>query len=137
MAFIDWNENFSVNIAEFDEEHKKIVRMLNSLHETISGGKNKEILTSILKETFEYAIIHLRYEEKLMLQYNYPQYKEHRVAHEAFVKKAAEFRNLNAQGLLQSQHLSTMLRDWLINHICGMDKKSSAFLLAAMKDVKS
>ncbi len=50
VAFIDWNENFSVNFAEFDEEHKKIVRMVNSLHEIIKVGKGKEIGTGVLND---------------------------------------------------------------------------------------
>lgn len=137
MSFIDWNENFSVSIAELDEEHKKIVQMLNALHENMKSGKGKEALTGMLKETMEYALTHLRHEEELMLQYNYPQYREHRLAHEVFIKRVADFRNLNAQGVLREQHLTTLLREWLINHICSVDKNYTPFLLEAMKDTKS
>ena len=137
MSFIDWNENFSVSIVEFDEEHKKIVQMLNSLHENRNLGKSKEALAAMLKEIIEYALTHLRHEEELMLQYNYPQYKEHRLAHEGFIKKVAEFRSLNAQGVLRAQHLTTLLRELLINHICNVDKNYTPFLLEAMKDAKS
>ncbi|MBP2651369.1 MAG: Methyl-accepting chemotaxis protein [Firmicutes bacterium] len=133
MALIEWNQNFSVSVAELDKEHKKLVDMINSLHESMKSGKGKEIIAKILDEITDYALKHFNHEEKLMVQYNYQTYEEHKAVHDNFVKKIAELRTLHDQKLLHAGQLLNTLQDWLINHICDVDKNYSSILSEAMK----
>ena len=68
-----------------------------------------------------------------MVQYNYPKYKEHQAAHDEFKRKVSELRKLHDQKLLQSSQLLNTLRDWLINHICNIDKQYGAFFAENIK----
>lgn len=133
MALIDWSSNFSVNIPEFDSEHKKLVAMINSLHDAMKSGKGKEAMNGLLDEVAEYALKHFSHEEKLMTHFSYPQYKEHKATHDDFAQKVTELRALHDQKVLQASQLLNILREWLINHICSTDKQYSDFFNKALK----
>ena len=133
MSLIEWDAKLSVTVPEFDEEHKKLIGMINSLHEAMKSGKGKDMLTKILDEATEYTLKHFAREEKLMAQYRYPEYKEHKALHDEFVKKVTELRNKHDEKLLMASQVLNVLKDWLVNHINNVDKKYGPFLMVAMK----
>lgn len=133
MALIEWSKNFSVDVPNFDAEHKKLVNMINLLHDAMRQGKGKEVITNLLNELSAYALTHFSNEEKMMLEHKYPQYKEHKAIHDEFAKKVKEYKDLHDQKLLHSNQLLNTLRDWLISHICDVDKNYGAFLKESIK----
>ncbi len=36
MPYIEWNSNISVNVADIDTQHKKLVNLINTLHEAMT-----------------------------------------------------------------------------------------------------
>jgi hemerythrin-like metal-binding domain len=127
MALVTWSENFSVGIAQFDNEHKKLIDMLNTLHDAMREGKGKTILSNLLNDLTTYVSTHFSNEEKFMLANNYPQYTIHKKDHEDFAKKVLEYTTLHANGLFSANQLSATLRDWLLTHISDSDKKYGDF----------
>ncbi|MBE8539210.1 bacteriohemerythrin [Geoglobus acetivorans] len=128
MALITWNESFSVNIREIDEQHKKLVSMINRLHDAMLEGKGKEIMGELLNDMVEYTITHFSTEEKLMKQHNYPGYVKHKAEHELFVSKVGEFKEKYEKGQLAlTMEVLSFLKSWLTNHILNSDKKYGPF----------
>jgi len=84
MASIEWTSNFSVKIPLFDAEHQKLIKMINSLEQAMKEGTNKEILSGLLTDVLNYTLRHFAHEEKLMIQYNFPFYAEHKAVHDHF-----------------------------------------------------
>lgn len=41
MSLIQWDDNLSVNISTFDNQHKKLILMINELHEAMAQGQGK------------------------------------------------------------------------------------------------
>ncbi len=129
MSLFYWEEKYSVNVKEIDEQHKKLINILGDLHTAMLGAKAMDILEKILKELIDYTDYHFKTEEKFMTQYNYPQYKEHKESHDDFTKKVSDFYTDFKQGKkFISVELLFFLKDWLINHILGEDKRYSEFL---------
>ncbi len=86
MAFLEWNPRFSVKIAEIDQQHKKLIGLINRLHESMQPVSNhdelktaiKELSTQalVINEMVEYSSYHFFTEEKYMRQYMYPGYEK-------------------------------------------------------------
>ncbi|MCW3982363.1 MAG: bacteriohemerythrin [Candidatus Bathyarchaeota archaeon] len=128
MPLLQWNDNFSVGVAEIDAQHKNLVSYLNDLHFAMTQGKGNSILKSLLDRLVGYTQVHFATEEKYMKQWNYPGYVYHKGEHEVFVKKVAEFKTKfeGGQAVLSIEILS-FLKDWVVKHIQGTDKKYGPF----------
>lgn len=129
MALFVWNDNFSVNIKHVDEQHKKLVNMLNNLHDAMRLGKGSQILGKILVELVGYVETHFTTEEKLMSTYRFPEYNSHKLEHTKLTQKAVELQENVQQGQsVLTIEVMNFLKNWLQSHILGTDKKYGPFL---------
>lgn len=129
MALFVWSDKFSVNIKEIDSQHKKLVDLLNSLHDSMKAGKGNEVLGKTLTELIQYVGTHFATEEKLMSAHGYPEYNTHKAEHEKLAQKAIELQKDFQQGApVLTVEVLGFLKDWLQNHILGTDKKYGPFL---------
>ena len=130
MAYIEWNSNISVNIMEIDNQHKKLIEVINELHDSMIKGKSKDILNGLLNDLTNYTVEHFGLEEYYMDKFNYINSSIHKKEHKDFIKKVAEYHNDLKNGkFLLSVQVMNFLKDWLINHIQGSDKKYSEFFI--------
>jgi hemerythrin-like metal-binding protein len=129
MPFLTWNDRLSVNIAEIDGQHKKLVAMLNKLFEAMTEGQADEAMIDLVGEMKLYAVSHFALEERLMKQHDFPGLADHKAEHAVFVDKASEVDRYCRQGQFSmSQDVLTFLSKWLLNHILDTDRKYGPFL---------
>ncbi|HTZ18157.1 MAG TPA: bacteriohemerythrin [Dissulfurispiraceae bacterium] len=129
MALINWSEDYSVHVKEMDEQHKKLIAMINDLNDAMKSGKSKDIMDKILKGLIDYTVFHFGAEEKLMKSNNYPGYQQQKTQHESLTKKVMEYQErLNSGKMVMGVEVMNFLKDWLINHIKGLDTKYGPFL---------
>ena len=123
MALMEWDDSLSVNVAEIDEQHKKIVDHLNNLNDAMMERKGKEVMENILEGLLEYAATHFATEEKYFDKYNYLKTVSHKKEHTNFVTNILEFKKGFDDGKLTlSMDVMFFLKDWLAKHISGSDK---------------
>jgi len=128
MALIQWNDSLSVKVAEIDQQHKRLIAMINELHDAMKQGKGKDVLGKIINGLSSYAVMHFSTEEKYFDRFGYPETESHKKKHVAFVKKVLEFKDGFEKGELNlTLNVMNFLSDWLKNHIMGTDKKYSQF----------
>ena len=70
MAFLEWNDSFSVKVGKIDNQHHELVNMLNNLNDAMKTGKSKDNMSGILDNMVDYAAIHFALEEKYFDQFN-------------------------------------------------------------------
>ena len=129
MALITWTDALSVNIKEINEQHKKLISMINELHSAMGSGKGKDAMGTILGNLVEYTKTHFAYEEGLMQKHNYPGYLNHKSLHDALTKKAVDLHTSFKEGkTLVTVEVMNFLKDWLSNHIQDTDKKYGPYL---------
>lgn len=129
MALIKWSEQFSVGVAEIDNQHKTLINMVNELHDAMSNGKGGDVLPSILKKLADYTQTHFATEERLMVARSYPSYRAHKQVHDSFARDVAELqKKCQSGGALLSIQIMNKLKDWLTNHILNTDKLLGRFL---------
>ncbi len=128
MAIIKWNDSLSVRVGMFDNQHKRLIELINTLNDAMRDGKGKDVLGSILKELSSYAIMHFSTEESYFKKYGYADAPQHMAEHRAFVDEVEGFRkDFEAGSIGLSVRVMTFLSDWLKDHIMGTDKKYSEF----------
>jgi len=129
MAYIDWNESYSVGVKTMDDQHKKLIGMINQLHDAMKEGKGSSEIGSVLSGLSDYTKYHFTAEEKLLQENNYPMLLIQENRHKEFITKLDEFqKDVSSKNLAISLKVRDFLRDWLINHISGEDKKYMKYL---------
>jgi hemerythrin len=128
MTIMTWSDALSVNIKEIDDQHKKLVSMVNQLHAAMLKGEGKTVVGPILAELTAYTVYHFSTEEEYMEKYAYPNLHSHRLEHQRFVKRVGEFKtSYDAETIGLSNEVMHFLADWLKDHIQGTDKKFSPY----------
>jgi hemerythrin-like metal-binding protein len=130
MTKFEWKEeDFSVGIKVFDEEHKKLIQVFNTLYEAISTGCVQEHLEEILHELSDYTISHFIHEEEAFRKYNYPEYEEHLAQHNEFRVKIKDLILQHKSGSFSfGMPVFHLLISWIRNHIQIVDRKYKDYL---------
>lgn len=131
MALIQWNDALSVGIAGIDQQHQRLVQMINGLNDAMGQGKGKDVIGRIIAELVAYAVTHFRTEEKYFDQFAYPDAANHKREHADFTKRVADFKaQFDAGKLGLSIEVMAFLSNWLQDHIKGSDRRYAPFLRA-------
>jgi hemerythrin len=129
MSLFEWNERFSVHIGEVDNQHRKLMEILNRLFDAMKAGKGRGVLDNVLRDLMDYTVYHFGTEERLMSEFNYHAYPMHKNEHIAFTKRVFEFeREFSAGRLSLSLELFDFLKEWLVEHIAKSDMSLGGYL---------
>jgi hemerythrin-like metal-binding protein len=126
-----WTDKLGVGVKVLDDDHKKLIDLLNRLDDGMKKGKGKETLGKVLDGLVSYTKFHFAREEEFFAKTGYPAL-EHKREHAELVKQAEELQSRHKSGEC-ALSIATLdfLKDWLIIHIQGTDKKYTEHLNAA------
>jgi hemerythrin len=117
-----WEDAYSVENEEIDNQHKIMFEIINTLIKSIQSNPTKEDVTDIINRLVEYKKEHFATEEKYFKQYNYVDSQKHIDAHSLFSenlqKLSIKYEN---DPVMLAYELVELLEDWLIDHILKMD----------------
>ena len=133
MAY-KWDSSLESGYEKVDNQHKQLVAAVNNLMEASSSGKGDRAVLETLDFLTGYAIKHFVDEEKLQVQFNYPDYLNHKRIHDEFKGKVDEFiGKVKREGPTEEiiNEVSAAIGAWLLNHIKGDDFRMAAFVKAA------
>jgi hemerythrin-like metal-binding protein len=129
MALIEWSDSLSVEDEELDTQHKRLVSLLNNLHESMRTGQGKAVLGTTLNELIDYTAQHFQAEEALCEQAGYPDLDKHREEHRKLVNQVSELRGKFEDGsLLLSVEVLQFLKDWVTEHITHSDSRYTSYI---------
>ncbi|SNB46820.1 bacteriohemerythrin [Geobacter sp. DSM 9736] len=128
---VEWREELATGNPTIDSQHKELFRRLEGLSKACQEGKGRQELHGLLQFLREYVVRHFADEERLQLEYGYPDYRHHKAQHDGFV---AEIAALDSQLASEGTTLPLMVLtnsvvfNWLGNHIIRMDSKLADFV---------
>ncbi len=127
--FIKWNDNlYSVGFEKIDNQHKKLIAVINKLFNSFSEGKAEEIIQEIIQELTDYTQYHFKTEEDIFEKINYPDKEKHINEHQDFVKQISIWKNKIEKDEKDVHYdLLNFLKNWLIKHIQKEDKAYEKF----------
>jgi len=131
MALIQWNDDYSVKVRQFDDQHKKLIGIVNQLHDAMKAGKGCQVVGDILTSLVAYTQAHFADEERLMQHHGYPGFVSHKKAHTQLVDQVRNFqRQAETDKNVITLGVMVFLKDWLVQHIQGEDVKYGPFMNA-------
>ncbi len=127
---IEWDEKYDTGIKVIDSQHRRLFMLTNQLHESIMDGKSYDTLDKIFQNLIDYTIKHFSDEERLLLIYDYPQYKEHKKGHSDLTKEMRELFIQFKTGALPAASLKVkkFLLTWIIDHILNSDMRYTKYI---------
>ncbi len=120
-----WDQaKMSTSVQSIDEQHQRLIDLINAVHETVQKGRGGDELMRQLNYLGEYAQDHFAHEEGIMASHRCPVATQNKEAHARFLR--------DYQALVQSAHqhgptaelaqdVKKLLGDWLSSHICKID----------------
>ncbi len=125
---LEWTSALSVGVPEFDNQHRGLFDLINRLYEAMQAGESRAIIADVFDKLIAYTVSHFNAEETAFEQYGYPDAPEHVRAHRELVAQATELRTEFAAGRsMIAMDVADFLRDWVVNHIQGTDRRYTDF----------
>ena len=126
---IEWDQRYSVEIAEIDREHRQLFGLLNELYAAMQEGQADQVVGKVLDRVLDYAVLHFAHEEALFTQHGYPDAAAHRAEHAELTAQAKALAQRLRSGTGDvSVGTLKFLCDWLSRHILGSDRRYAPFL---------
>jgi len=125
---IEFEAQYSVGFDEIDEDHKKLINLINWLNTALQSMEHDEI-SQAFGELAAYTNWHFRHEERLMQQHQYPELDQHISEHNDLREKVTEIKQEYEGGETEILNgVPQFLKTWIIHHIFETDKKLGRFL---------
>jgi len=127
--FAVWKDEYSVGIPSLDDDHHKLLNLINKLQTAVHYQTGEEFEKEALDEVVAYTKYHFEREEKMMEEAGYPDLANHKEMHRKMIAKVDEFmQNYEAQGHEALEDVALYLKCWLVKHINGTDQQYSETL---------
>lgn len=132
MASMQWNETLSVGVKTLDDDHKKLVDMINELVDGITSNRRQEALSQVLDNLIHYTRFHFRREEEYLTRTGYSATDHHIKKHRELIRQVTDLQARFKSGgpSLLSLEVMKFLTEWLTHHIMVEDKSYRAHLNA-------
>lgn len=119
-----WNDVFDTGLPDIDDQHKRLVDLLNQVACQLAFGTDRDALSRVLRDLESYTAYHFRHEETLWAQHFGGQEQEvaHRQRHTEFERKLAQMGEAGRQGHVDAEALLDFLVRWLASHILQSDR---------------
>lgn len=122
MSFVCWTEELSVGHRGLDDQHKKLIDLINAYHDALERKAPRADLIRAFQAIAEFAIRHFRDEEAQMEKAGYPMLQRHKGIHQQLLDRVGQLQKELAEAVAGvEQQIQYFLKSWLTAHIKGID----------------
>jgi diguanylate cyclase (GGDEF)-like protein/hemerythrin-like metal-binding protein/PAS domain S-box-containing protein len=134
-----WNKNFEVGVPLIDEQHQKLVELLNVLAGHLAYQSDIPTLNNVFNDLAEYAIYHFQAEERIWHSF-FPEdawETKHKDDHRRFLTTVNRIMAGKTARPLDEviEEILTFLTQWLAFHILDTDMRMAKVVLAVQSGV--
>ncbi|MDP1665131.1 MAG: bacteriohemerythrin [Methylobacter sp.] len=134
-----WNKNFEVGVPLIDEQHQKLVELLNVLAGHLAYQSDIPTLNNVFNDLAEYAIYHFQAEERIWHAF-FPEdawETKHKNDHRRFLTTVNRIMAGKTARPLDEviEEILTFLTQWLAFHILDTDMRMAKVVLAVQSGI--
>ncbi|MDQ0203719.1 diguanylate cyclase [Pectinatus haikarae] len=119
---IEWGPFFTSGNPSIDRDHCNLVKVSNEIIQNCVNGDNHDAIYLLLQEMIKNVSIHFQKEEKIIQQFKYKDYEEHRKNHQELMKRMTD---MYSEYLQHKQSMldvvEFMIQEVLVGHIVKKD----------------
>jgi len=128
--FMEWSDHYCVGSKRLDDDHKGLFDVVNHYYNAVHKGEAQEVLDAILNILDKYMQQHFAFEEELMAEIGFKQFREHQKMHRDLVAAfhATQLSYHMSPDSFDSEAFLTFLQTWLTRHILVEDRKLAPYI---------
>ncbi len=120
--FLKWSDDYSIGLQEIDNQHKKLLDIINKLYMAFTNREEDVVMEDILTEMANYTNYHFGTEERYFKQFGYKDALDHLEQHKNYITRLSTFQDDFKNNRKITYSVMNFLRNWLVNHIQGIDR---------------
>lgn len=132
QVFVDmkWQDSWNSGHKEIDKQHKKILKIVNSIIETIFKEGEYEVLENKLYDLLEHLEYHFEYEDSLLRELGYPYEYDHRMLHVELLKKIKNLieKQKKVGNITHADIFEFIVGELVVEHLVKEDTKFFGYL---------
>jgi len=138
-----WDDHFNTGIAMVDQQHIRLVTLLNSLARAVAFKSDDLQLNGIFNELLDYTVYHFETEEAIWEKYFSKEtlLEDHKATHQSFVETIVRLKaeQKKRSGTEIAEETLAFLARWLASHILETDRFMAYIVLSlqAGEDMES
>jgi hemerythrin-like metal-binding protein len=134
VEIFPWSDNFATGIEKIDEQHRRLIDLLNVLVGHLAFQSDAPALGKIFDELKDYTAVHFSTEEAIWSAYfgDDAWAEWHRNAHGDFIGKLKDIKSRETEETADEviEEIVQFLTHWLALHIIESDKRMAKVVLA-------
>ena len=132
---LKWSDTLTVGVADMDAEHRAVIGRVNQLNKAVIECRDKASIGRLMDSILAEAATHFKNEERLLLEWKYPDRAVHAGKHALLMQQFRRIRgDFDASaatflGALKGLQINQLL----IDHLLKEDMKYRDFLSASVE----
>lgn len=124
MSLITWRDAFSLGIDAIDAEHQELIELINELDGAMQRAASHDSVVLALGEIYARIAAHFALEEKIMRDWRYAAYSQHKQDHETLLDILLDvIDGVDGDGRYDRAALSADLDRWFSHHFQTHDAR--------------
>ena len=126
---LSWQKEYMVGVPQIDKEHQYLFALINEFHDKHASVAGPQRALAVLNRLVDYAKLHFRHEEELMLAMGYPLLPDQLDMHDKLYSSVSRLcQTLQADPSNLGPETIRFLKGWMIGHIVNEDMRIGDFL---------
>jgi len=124
MTLVDWDESYSVGNGEIDDDHRRIITLLNEIHQAYETGQPAAEIAGLFDRLIEATVAHCRREESILTARDYVWLDAQRADHRLLIESLGTMRRSVEKpgtGERAAAEVGDFLLNWFMSHILEED----------------
>lgn len=130
--YASFDDSLITGNETIDTQHKELIEKINSLVKSCEETRDKVKAIKMLEYLADYTDFHLKAEEQLQEEVNYPNLEQHKIKHEELRKIVKELHEMleDEEGPSEAfvEKVDENVTNWLYNHIKTFDRSVAEFI---------
>lgn len=123
-SFFKWDkERLTTHVEAMDNEHIKLINIMNKLYERHEAKAGKAEILGLIKELGAWTVTHFQHEERFFDTLEYSQASVHKKIHKDLLARFGGHQEEFEKTGVLSPAFFQFLKTWLTAHIMGIDVK--------------